>query len=186
MNRLIAGVVCCLLSCGPGCNARHAAQHVLRPPSISGQMVNVQAESLSLAYPASWVAVPSNDYRLLLAPGATEAQLASISLDIPSLPPHLPGMIPAGLVRNGYLDDLRRQAGPTFKLGKETSRSAGGVTGTQMDSSWQAKGHRYTQSALILVHADHVYILRATADAAHQSQTQAAFESIIGSFRWAN
>src|SRR5436190_2081500 len=68
-----------------------------------------------LEWPEGWAQHKSADFVLLLRPAAKgrgdEASAPSLSLDVPDLPPHIPGMIPIGSVRNGYLDDLRKSVG---------------------------------------------------------------------------
>jgi hypothetical protein len=47
----------------------------------------------------------------MLVPTGVKLEDTSISLDVPKLPPHIPGLIPIGSVRNGYLDDLKKSVG---------------------------------------------------------------------------
>src|SRR3954465_3886595 len=72
---------------------------------------NKQAK-FRLSYPADWKPAPSKDYVLALVP-KDDALAAKadrmVSVDVPSLPPHLPGMITLGAIQNGLLDDLRKQ-----------------------------------------------------------------------------
>src|SRR5690349_20591796 len=60
---------------------------------------------IRLDWPVGWVARnDSGDYVLVVGrPGVGEEgpPWPAISLDVPSLPPHLPGMIPIGSVRSG-------------------------------------------------------------------------------------
>src|SRR5438552_659890 len=82
-----------------------ATQAVLRPAttrSAGGTYANVKA-GIRLDYPAAWAPRPSNDFELLLTPAREAVGERSISLDIPDLPPHVPGMIPMALVKKGYL-----------------------------------------------------------------------------------
>ena len=60
---------------------------------------------IALALPAGWTARASRDYVLELEPaGALGAGRREISVDVPDLPPHIPGLIPMGLVKNGYVE----------------------------------------------------------------------------------
>src|SRR5689334_20856417 len=58
---------------------------------------------IRIQYPQGWVTRPSDDYVLLAGPPGPIEEVPNISLDIPSLPPHLPGMITLGRVTKGYL-----------------------------------------------------------------------------------
>src|SRR5437773_1565719 len=64
-----------------------------------------------LQYPADWTPQDDKDYVLALyPPGAKPGDLTRrLTVDVPSLPPHLPGMITMGEVKNGYLKDLRKK-----------------------------------------------------------------------------
>ena len=61
------------------------------------------AKGVGLEYPPDWKPIPSSDYMLLLVPvGGSSSNERSISLDVPDLPLHVPGMIPINSVVNGY------------------------------------------------------------------------------------
>jgi hypothetical protein len=140
---------------------------------------------VELTLPGGWRQRPSADYVLLLhAPGASDPSLASLSLDVPDLPFHLPGMIPIGPVRSGYLDDLRKQVGP-LTTEDLPPPDVGGAAARRVRSTWHAgAGAEFQETALLLVHGDRVYILRARTDPAHEAETQAAFDSVVRSIRW--
>jgi hypothetical protein len=141
-----------------------------------------------LEWPAGWVERPSKDYVLLLAvaAGATGAggEAPSISLDVPDLPPHIPGMIPVGSVRGGYLDDLRKAEGPL----KTTDLSPPPVLAAarrMVRSTWtDARGHAWQETALLMVHGDRVYILRARSATTDEPPVRAAFDEVVRSLKW--
>ena len=140
---------------------------------------------ISLAYPVGWIAVPDKDYELLLKPVAPISAEGNpvITLDVPELPFHLPGMIPMGLVKKGYLDDLKTQVGPTLRT-REESTVVAESKAVLVSSTWQKDGKELSDVALIIVHSDHVYILRVATDAAGQSVNRGVFEEIAKSVRW--
>ena len=140
---------------------------------------------VELSQPAGWFAQPSSEYVLLLRPaGMTGDALPALSLDVPELPFHIPGLIPIGAVRSGYLDDLRKQVGP-LAVEDLPPPDIGGATARLVRSTWQpAPGRVVRETALLLVHDDRVYILRGRSDAAHEGQTRAAFDAIVRSWRW--
>src|SRR5438128_8250736 len=78
-----------------------------KPVDASNQITFTEAHTgITLTYPSTWTPRPSKDYELLLVcPGAADADTC-ISLDVPDLPPHPSGMIPIGMVRDGYVKDL--------------------------------------------------------------------------------
>jgi hypothetical protein len=140
---------------------------------------------IQLDYPAGWTPQENKDYELLLRP----AQLSGveperqITVDIPDLPFHVPGMIPLRLVKNGYLDDLKKQAAVPVQTREESCPLAGCET-KLLRSNWQKDGRALFDNALVIVHGDHVYILRAAGLASSEKFLQPMLDSMIRSIRW--
>src|SRR5205823_273447 len=119
---------------------------------------------------------PCRDFELLLVPaakassGATAADIDHlpdwfISLDIPDLPPHPPGMIPIGMVRDGYVKDLRKQAGGKLSSGMQTAPQIPNAKTQLVRSTWNTSSGSLLELGLVFVRDDHVYILRARSPA---------------------
>lgn len=143
---------------------------------------------IRLAWPDGWATRKSEEYELVLVPsparGRNGAEVTSISLDVPDLPPHIPNMIPIGQVRKGYLDDLRKAVG-ALHVEDLSPPSVGGATARFVRCTWADKQGRADQeTALLMVHADHVYILRARSPADAEPETRAAFDAIVKSMQW--
>ena len=161
----------------------------IRPATTAALGTNVSFSKLKirLAFPAVWIPRESKEYELLLLPSkkaVMNSTFPMISLDIPDLPPHIPGMIPIGLVKNGYLDDLKKELGKVVPVTLEDSPKIPGAQGRMLRSTWNGiDGHRMADTALVLIHADHVYILRARFEA-EDRMTPQAFEEILKSIEW--
>ena len=136
---------------------------------------------IQIEYPAAWTAKADKDLELLLVNGSEPG--AAISLDVPDLPPHIPGMIPIGLVKSGYLDDLRKELTGTPIDTREASPDFPGAKARAATSTWIKDGSCWTESALVLVRGDKVYILRARY-LMSQSKVKAAFDQIIDGIKW--
>src|SRR5688500_10322690 len=94
-----------MLALTTGCQPRpSAAPASTRPLAMSTEF---NGPGIRLSYPSGWSPVPSAELVLLLAP--SPASKTVVSLDVPKLPPHIPGLIPLGAVVNGYVDDLKKQ-----------------------------------------------------------------------------
>jgi hypothetical protein len=106
----------------------------------------------------------------------------SLSLDIPDLPPHVPGMIPLKLVKNGYLDDLRKVHANLQS--REESPTIPGARAVLVTCTWQSDGKPSSETALLMTHGDHVYILRANTPSGPDADTRAALDSIAHSIQW--
>jgi len=133
---------------------------------------------LRIEYPADWQVHPDPDYVLSLVSGPQ-----TFTLDIPDLPPHIPGMIPLGLVVNGYKDDLRKShAG--VKIDEETPPAIPKARSRRLRSSWSEKNVSVAEIATLIVHGDHVFILRIVMPADQLSAARNDYNRIIDSLRW--
>jgi hypothetical protein len=177
-------LVALLLILAPGCGARHAP---VRKPVATQPVVRMFDRpdlGVRFTWPAGWQSRPSSDFVLLLTPSNARGDETWISLDVPKLPPHIPGLIPIGSVRNGYLDDLRKSMG---KLETKDLTPPGVASAAQrlVRSTWSdASGTSQQETALLLVHDDGVYILRCRSCVADEQATRAAFDEIVRSLAW--
>ena len=172
-----------------GCQPRQGVSR--RPeslaPAISNEFVSEQY-GVKLSIPRGWSPRPSDDFVLELSPatdalGGASAQAPTISLDVPKLPPHLPGMIRMGLIENGLLDDLRKQFRDVRLLGRDDQE----IPGTQTRAikiAWQAGSEEFLQHARLMIHGGRVYIVRATALVAQFERTSKAYDEVIQSLVW--
>ncbi len=172
-------VVFCLFS---GC-AMASTPPASTAPSAGGKFSDAKC-SIQVTWTAGWSQKQSKDYDLLLIPDrSSDPSDKWISLDIPELPMHIPDMIPIGSVENSYLDDLRKQFGKIDV--KELSPPAIPDSKRRMvRTTWQTNGKTIEQTALLLVHGDHVYILRAYSDAKGEDSVRPTFDAMANSIRW--
>jgi hypothetical protein len=207
-----AGILACILLClSAGCRRRAAVAAATSRPAVAAVTTEpVQSASQSLAsssasvdftekktgisltYPSTWSTKPNKDYELLLVPqsqvngasmGPTNLPNWSISLDVPDLPPHLPGMIPLDMVRDGYVKDLRKSAGSLQTVNLK-SPAVQGCKCDMVRSTWHGAADE-VETALLFVRGDHVYIIRARCRADHEADTRAVFDQIVQSIHWA-
>jgi hypothetical protein len=180
MARLLAMLPGVLVLLYTGCSAN-------APPARApaGNLFTDQAAGISLTYPPGWVPRASPDYRLLLVPSSSEDDPAdpSISLDVPQLPWHIPGLIPLASVQNGYLEHLRGRVGSPQTV-EDRAWPLPNAQARLVRSVWQSRGQERSETALLIVHSDHVYILRAAASEATYAQTRQAFDAVVSSLRW--
>lgn len=138
-----------------------------------------------IAVPSGWKRNPSDDYTLQIVPeqGSVDSGIVFISLHIPKLPAHIPGLIPMLSVRSGYLGDLREQF-QGLSTQDLAAPSLPNTNARMLRSEWPASGGAMSETALLLVHDDHVFILRGRSDAQHESQVRAGFDQFVGSLEW--
>lgn len=172
---------------GPSPATEPAAQDLKKsaPAPTATQPVDQNYENskagIKLQYPSNWKPKPSNDDVVLLVPSASDAR--TISLDEPSLPAHLPGLIPIGLVQNGYLDDLKKKH-PGLKTEEQVEDDPRGNKGRLVHTSWASDGKTMDEVTLLTVHGDHVYLLSLDTDRAQYPADRAVFDKIAKSLQW--
>lgn len=156
-------------------------------PSLAS-FTSPQAD-FALSYPATWHREhnpPRSGQEppvLDLVPDASHGS-CELAVDIPSLPFHIPGFLPIGLVGQGFVDDLKtrykdvqveRIDGPA-SLGAQAATT---VRGTVRDDSVPM-----AVLATLFVRNDHVYVIDAEYDLADGPQAKQAWETIVSNFRW--
>jgi hypothetical protein len=157
-------------------------------PAPAPAQLGFAGPGVRLSYPGGWVAVPSDDFVLRLVPAGAgnDAAAPSVSLDVPKLPPHIPGLIPLGRVVRGYIDDLKeKHRGVTVADPADTT--VAGAKARLVRASWdEPDGASYLEVAVLTVHGDRVYIFRGNqpAEANATEIVRPVLEQIIASVRW--
>lgn len=156
--------------------------------------VNVPAGA-RVTYPPGWEPAASPEFELLLLPtrsparssgGATNLRWGEhfISLDIPKLPAfRIPGFLPMDRILDGYVEDLRKQASGA-NVEALMSPSFPDARAALVRTTWPGDRPTHVETALILTHADRVYILRGRSRAEDEPMTRAAFDQVAQSLRW--
>ena len=159
---------------------------IVRANAASTQPVSCvsTAKGVSLEYPPDWKPIPSSDFLLMLVPvGGSASNERSISLDVPDLPLHVPGMIPLGSVQSGYLDDLKKQhAG--LRVDESTTYAMPSTKCRRVRSTWVKSGRTYVEQAQLMVHGDRVYILRANDDSTTFPDTFHTYSQVADSLHF--
>lgn len=142
----------------------------------------------SLSIPHGWTAQPTDTLALLLLPtksssAADPVSAASLSLDVPRLPPHLPGMIRMSLVQNGFVKDLRERFGEVTVI-DERPADVPDAQARMLLLSWRDDGQPFMQRAVLMIHAGRVYIFRGTSAAEDFATVDRAFGLVLRSLAW--
>jgi hypothetical protein len=152
------------------------------PQSAAVTSIDSERYGIHLDWPAGWSPRQSKDFVLELVPTGNTAQ--TISLDVPDLPPHLPGMIRINLVVNGFLDDLKKDH-PGVQVVEQKDAGVPDATARRVVTAWKEKdGAEYRQDALLIVHNDRVYIIRGVGPSKDAPKTQQGFEKVVSSLKW--
>jgi hypothetical protein len=145
------------------------------------QSYHNQKFGISLTYPSDWKPKPSKDYELLVVP-ASGLPECSIVLDVPDLPAHIRGFIPISMVYDGYLSDLKKQC--INVQATVTTPSIADARARLSTCTGQRQGKDFVEHALLLVHGDHVYIVRADGSPASDAMLGCVFNSMCKSLQW--
>jgi hypothetical protein len=200
MRQVLKSAIVVLALAGVGCQPGHAAEADSRSSSSSSddaapsenaakkspapapEKTQFSGPGVKLEYPGKWSRVDSKEYALLLAPTGDAAK-QSVSLEIPKLPPHVPGMIPLGSVVKGYIDDMKKQH-PGVKVETPANETVAKSAARRVKSTWDEKGQTLVEEAVLTVHGDHVYIFRDNGNKDHCDAASKSLGEVMSSVQW--
>ena len=153
-------------------------------PSAVSHTFDDATTGIRFSYPANWAAQPTTGTTKLHAVASPADGSAVLTLDVPQLPPHIPGLIPVGLVASGYVDDVKKRwpdaTGPAPAEVQVIDAQARRVALSGHD----AAGHAGTDDAVLIVHGDRVYVLAVEAEPAGRPAATAALDEVVKSIQW--
>ena len=189
---VLNGVV--LVAVAAGCQPRRPVE----APGRAGDLAPATAptdvvefarrdKGVRLSYPAGWrpAAGPDEGFILWLTPANArdDATAPVVSLEVPKLPPHIPGFIPLGSVVGGYVDDLKKQH-PGVKVEDPVSTKVAGANARRVSATWDENGTPRTEDAVLTVHGDRVYLFRGNGRAGEMDDVRAVLEQVVHSVDW--
>jgi hypothetical protein len=155
------------------------------PTTAPAPLATFDKDGVKFCYPANWPGAPAKTAEFdVVAPPAVCHGSATLSLDVPSLPPFVPFFISAERVEGGYVKNLRKAQIPNAKIDQDASVTVCGCQGRCVKCSGLVKGTPQVDVAVILVHARRVYILSCDSDAAGYAQARAALDLAVQSLTW--
>lgn len=162
---------------------------IAEPPPHLVEFVSPE-HGIRLSYPAELRPAdpPEEGFILWLipaVPGAERDELV-VSVDVPKLPPHIPGLIPLGSVVRGYLEDLKEKH-PDVTWTEPASMKVAGASARVVRSAWdEPDGTSRVEEAVLTVHGDRVYIFRGN-QRVHDESVELALpllHQVVSSVRW--
>jgi hypothetical protein len=136
-----------------------------------------------LRYPSEWSSKRTQEHTLLLEREPT-AGAERITVDVPQIPPHLPGMMTMKLVVKGYLDDLKERLDDFTVVERQDDRLASAAAQRLVATGRDRAGERRTIVALVAIRKEQVYILQADATPEGVRIARDAMTSIAESWDW--
>ena len=154
-------------------------------------------DGFRLSYPPDWKPKANQDFTLLLVPVTApdvkvkDSEFAGprMSVDVPDLPPHLPGMITLGPMEWHYVAE-QKQRFADVKVTEKTDLTIPKTSARRLVLAGHAKnadgsaGAAYTVVTLLEIHADRVYVVSAEAKSQDYPAVRTAFDQVVGSMTW--
>ncbi len=185
MGRCMTCLLLGAVGCGRG-GAGSAVRSTVGPrgeSAVSERWLSVEKYGVRMLAPPGWSQIDSRDYAIALVPAG--ATVPVISLDIPWIPVHLPGMINMPRVENGYLDDLKKQHPGVETSGKDQAiPGGGGGAARRIESAWDSGSARRREIAVLIIHKDQVYILRLEGSNEQAEANLKPFDRVMQSMLW--
>jgi hypothetical protein len=176
---------CASQSHGPAAEPQSDGRAVVSQP-VEQSAQRVEQNGFSTRCPSGWKRVDKGgDYALATVPdgsgGGEEAPM--VAIQVPALPPHIPGFLPLGGVADGYVQDLKKRY-PDQKVDEKVAAKLDGADARRIVSSFQNRGKPWRELALLAVHGDHVYVMTGNCDASAFDKTKSAFDALAASLKW--
>jgi hypothetical protein len=115
---------------------------------------------------------------------AAPAGLASLSLDIPELPPFASLGLTPKRAADGYIDDLKKKRIKDAKVDENSALTAGGEKSQRVKLSGTQNGKPTIDVAVFIVHAGKLYILSCDSDDAGYATARKTLDDAVASVQW--
>ena len=158
------------------------------PPTVTAPMVSaaqpqrfeLPSAGITFMYPAGWKTITGGKSQLQLSNGSSE-----FTLDVPTLPFHIPGMIPIDAVRSGYVDDAKKRI-PDLVQTNLPDPTVPDARQRRVKLTGHQNGKPAIDESVQIVHNDKVYILAIHCDRAGYPAAKAALDEAVQSLQWTN
>jgi hypothetical protein len=184
---LSATVLCSAIGCGPKRDRDRGDENPAESPAGAAPTTRpFDGPGIQLAYGGGWKTASDPNYVLVLVPDGTTSNASdvSVSVEVPKLPPHIPGLIPLGSVVNGYVDDMKKQH-VDVQVEPPVATKVAGANARRVASTWKTTdGKSLSEDAVLTVKGDRVFIFRANADESNRERASTALDGLIESVRW--
>ena len=138
-----------------------------------------------MQYPADWTPKPDKDYTLMLVPMSAKPEdpVRHLTVDLPSLPPHLPGMITLNRVKDGYIKSQKKKLTDAQVI-EDSQQSFPSAKAQRVIVTGKLNGQDRTLAALLLMHDERVYVIRLDCDSGSYSTLKPLWEQMTTSLQW--
>ncbi|HEY7087730.1 MAG TPA: hypothetical protein VH518_06540 [Tepidisphaeraceae bacterium] len=185
----VIGMAALMLMLALGCAHKQPPPPAV--PQLQARDVEYSSPSahFSLRYPSAWSSRPTSDYVLLLE-RRDAGDAAKVTVDVPYIPLHLPGMVTMNRVVDGYVQNWNKRLTDFSVVERRDDMLAGSpaqrlvITGRDRDGARQ--GLERKLAALITIRNEQVYIVQANAPPESFDAALAAMTKIVRDWTWTN
>jgi hypothetical protein len=143
------------------------------------------AVGIRFKYPADWTPVKAATAVFDIAEPADCAGCASLCLDVPNLPPAIfRGMITPAMVENGYVKDLRKHQIHDAQVNESIELKVPASNARRLKCSGHEDGKVAIDVAVLIVHADRIYIFSCDSDDKGYANARKALDDAVASVQW--
>ena len=97
---------------------------------------------------------------------------------------HMAGMMSVNMVARGYISDLKKNQIHDAAIIEKIPVTVAGCTGQKITCAGHANGKPATDIAVILIHADRIFILSADSDDSGYDSAKRTLDGAIASWKW--
>jgi hypothetical protein len=159
-----------------------AARHLIDPNSV---MFVSSAAHLRCGYPKTWHSIPDDSILCLVPAGQAVRDGHRLVIDTPDLPPHIPFLIPLGLVADGFVDDVKKRY-KDVSVSPLVDRLLDGLSAKEVDATGRDVNGIVVVRALLCVKGDQVFVIDTKTDAAGAAAAGRVFDAVVDSLQWIN
>ena len=183
---VLSGLLALLIT---GCNHRGAAvaDSTTQPADAGdGKVFHDKKYHFSFVYPDNWTSRKGDDPEDVLTIDADKdkPQQAEITVSIPKLPPHIPGMLPLPAVEKGYIDDVKKRM-QNVKEPLSEPLKIDGASARRFVITGNDKNGKRKLIVLAIFKGDHLFVITAEGAEDQFSTMKPAFDQIARSWKWA-
>lgn len=152
-----------------------------KPPALPGEMFEDKQHGFSINVPEKWKSTNNkNSEDVLTLAGEKDVEL---TIAVPKLPPHIPGIIPLPGVESGYVDDVKKRM-QDVKTTESNAVKVAGATARKFAIEGKANGKQIKLLAIAIVKGDALYIVTGEGPADQFDAVKSAVEEVEKSWKW--
>jgi hypothetical protein len=141
-----------------------------------------QPAGIAFTYPAGWKAGDATAVKFKFDSPGNGPSKPQLTLDVPALPFHF-GILPLDQVCSGYVDDAKKTM-PDAQVTNLPDPTLPDAKQHRFKLTGHKNGAALINEAVVLVHADKVYILSIDCDDKSYPPAKAALDQAAGSLQW--